>query len=88
VVSGQPRLAGRRVIGADQRITPLEGLKAQTINVARQYGEEAAKGSLEPGKLADLVILDKNPLNVEPMSIKDIRVVETVKNGETIYRAP
>jgi predicted amidohydrolase YtcJ len=50
------------VIGADQRITPLEGLKAQTINVARQYGEEAAKGSLEPGKLADLVILDKNPL--------------------------
>jgi predicted amidohydrolase YtcJ len=75
------------VIGADQRITPLEGLKSQTINVARQYGEQATKGSLEPGKLADLVILDKNPLNVEPMAIKDIKVVETVKDGKTIYRA-
>jgi predicted amidohydrolase YtcJ len=75
------------VIGADQRITPLEGLKAQTINVAQQFGEQATKGSLEPGKLADLVILDKNPLNVEPMAIKDIKVVETVKDGKTIYRA-
>jgi predicted amidohydrolase YtcJ len=75
------------VIGADQRITPLEGLKAQTINVAWQYGEQAAKGSLEPGKLADLVILDKNPLTVDPLSIKDIKVVETVKDGETIYQS-
>ena len=75
------------VIGADQRITPLEGLKAQTINVAYQYGEQATKGSLEPGKLADLVILDENPLKVEPMSIKGIMVVETIKEGATIYRA-
>lgn len=75
------------VIGADQRITPLEGLKAQTINVARQYGEQAAKGSLEPGKLADLVILDRNPLTVEPMTIKDITVIETIKDGKTVYRA-
>jgi predicted amidohydrolase YtcJ len=76
------------VIGADQRVTPLEGLKAQTINVARQYGEQATKGSLEPGKLADLVILDRNPLAVDPMSIKEIRVIETVKDGKTIYQAP
>ncbi|HEY6597726.1 MAG TPA: amidohydrolase family protein, partial [Pseudomonadales bacterium] len=75
------------VIGADQRVTPLEGLKAQTINVARQYGEESTKGSIEPGKLADLVILDGNPLTVEPMAIKDIAVVETIKDGTTIYRA-
>lgn len=74
-------------IGPDQRVTPLEGLKAMTIWVAEQYGEQAQKGSLEPGKLADMVILDRNPLKVEPMAIKDISVVETIKEGTTIYRA-
>jgi len=75
-------------IGPDQRVTPLEGLKAMTINVAYQYGEQDSKGSLEPGKLADLVILNKNPLKVERMAIKDIKVVDTIKEGRTIYRAP
>jgi predicted amidohydrolase YtcJ len=73
------------VIGADQRITPLEALKAITINAAYQYQEEASKGSLELGKLADLVILDRNPLKVAPMEIKDIKVLETIKEGKTIY---
>jgi predicted amidohydrolase YtcJ len=75
------------IIGADQRVTPLEALKAITINAARQYREENQKGSLVPGKVADLVVLDGNPLTVEPMAIKDIRVVETIKDGETVYRA-
>ncbi len=75
------------VIGPDQRITPLESLKAITINAAEQYQEEKTKGTLEAGKLADLVILDKNPLKVDPMAIKDVKVVETVKEGKTIYRA-
>ena len=78
---------GGAVIGADQRVTPLEALKAMTINVADQYGEQTTKGSLEPGKLADLVILDRNPLKVEPMAIKDIKVVETIKEGKTIFQA-
>jgi predicted amidohydrolase YtcJ len=73
-------------IGPDQRITPLEALKAQTINVAYQYGEQDSKGSLAVGKLADLVILDKNPLKVDPMAIKDVQVVETIKEGKTIYK--
>lgn len=73
------------VVGPDQRVTPLEGLRAMTINVARQYGEEATKGSLRAGKLADLVILDKNPLKVDPMAIKDIKIVETIKEGKTIF---
>ena len=73
------------VIGPDQRVTPLEALKAVTINAAYQYGEEASKGSLESGKLADLVILDGNPLKVDPMAIRDIKVVETIKEGGTIY---
>ncbi|HOX20497.1 MAG TPA: amidohydrolase [Gemmatimonadales bacterium] len=78
---------GGVVVGPEQRITPLEALKAITINVAYQYGEEASKGSLEPGKLADLVILDRNPLTVDPMTLKEIRVLETIKEGKTIYRA-
>lgn len=78
---------GGEEIGPDQRITPLEGLKAMTIWAAEQYGEQGTKGSLEPGKLADLVILDQNPLTVAPLAIKDIKVVETIKEGQTIYKA-
>ena len=67
-------------------ISPLDALEAMTINVAYQYGEQAAKGSLEPGKLADLVILDQNPLKVDPLNIKDIKVLQTIKEGKTIYK--
>ena len=75
------------VVGPDQRVTPLEAIEAITINAAYQYGEEQSKGSLEPGKLADLVVLDGNPLKVDPTAIKAIKVVETIKEGRTIYRA-
>ncbi len=78
---------GGEVIGPDQRVTPLEALEAITINAAYQYFEEKTKGSIEPGKLADLVILDKNPLKVDPMTIKDIQVVETIKEGRTIFES-
>ena len=74
-------------IGPDQRVTPYEGLKCMTEWAAEQYDEQAAKGTIEPGKLADLVILDKDPLKVEAMAIKDIRVVETLKEGKTIYQS-
>ena len=73
------------VLGPDQRITPMEAIKSQTIWAAEQYDEQASRGSLETGKIADLVILDKNPLKVEPMSIKDIKVVETIKEGKTVF---
>ncbi len=75
------------LIGGDQRITPLEALEAITINSARQHGDESLKGSLEPGKLADMVILSANPLTVEPLQIKDIKVVETLKEGRRVYPA-
>jgi len=74
-----------RVLGEGERVTPLEALEAVTIDGARQYGEQGRKGSLEPGKLADLVILSGNPLTVEPAAIKEIRVVETIKEGKTIW---
>jgi len=75
-------------IGPDQRISPYEGLKAMTAWAAEQYDEQASKGTLEVGKLADLVILERNPLQVAPMAIKDIKVVETIKEGVTIYPLP
>ena len=76
------------VIGPDQRLAPLDALKAMTINAAMQYGEQDQKGSLEPKKLADMVILDRNPLEGDPVAIKDIGVLETIKEGKTIYKRP
>jgi hypothetical protein len=76
---------GGEVIGADQRVTPMEALKSMTIWAAEQYGEQSSKGTLEAGKRANLVVLDKNPLAVEPMAIKDIKVLETIRDGKTIY---
>ncbi len=76
-----------QVIGADERITPLEALEAITIDGARQYGEEAKKGSIEVGKLADFAVLSGNPLTVPPASIQTIRVAETIKEGKTVWSA-
>ena len=76
------------VLGEDERISPLEAIKAVTINAAYQYFEENEKGSLKEGKLADLIILDQNPLKVDPMAIKDIKVLETFKEGESIFLHP
>jgi hypothetical protein len=74
------------VLGAEHRITPLQALKAMTLWSAYQHFEEDTKGSLEVGKRADLVILDRNPLTVEPSTIKDITILETIKDGTSIYR--
>lgn len=74
-------------LGKEEAIEPLEALKAVTINAAHQYFEEETKGSIRIGKRADFVILDKNPLEIDKILIKDIQVVETIKDGETVYRS-
>ncbi|QOY62917.1 amidohydrolase [Lysobacter sp. H21R4] len=74
------------VIGAAQRATPYQALQAITANAAYQFFDEADRGTLAVGKLADFVVLDRNPLTVEPMAIRDIRVVQTVKRGVTVYQ--
>jgi predicted amidohydrolase YtcJ len=73
------------VIGPEERLTPIEALKAITLWGAYGHFEEETKGSLEPGKLADMVILSDNPITIDPMKINDILVLETIKEGETVY---
>lgn len=80
------RDADGREVGAGQCISVMDALRGVTINAAYQYFEEREKGSIRPGKLADLIILDENPLKVPPMQIKDIQVLQTIKEGETLYR--
>ena len=75
-----------QIIGPDERISVLDGLKALTIDGAHQYFEENRKGSIEVGKLADLVILTANPTKVDPAAIKAIKVAETIKEGKSVFR--
>jgi predicted amidohydrolase YtcJ len=73
-------------MGPDERLTPYEALQSITIGGAYQFFEENKKGTLTTGKLADMVVLDKNPLKVDPMTLKDIVVLETIKEGKTVYK--
>lgn len=78
---------GGVIMGEGERIPVLEALKAVTINGAYQYFEEKTKGSLEEGKWADLMIVDQDPLKVDPMELKDIKVLSTIKEGFTLWQA-
>jgi predicted amidohydrolase YtcJ len=74
------------VIGPDERVTPTEAMKMITLWAAEQFGEQDSKGSLEPGKLADMVVLSDNPLTIDPAKINTIVVLETIKDGQSVYR--
>lgn len=76
------------VLGPQQRVSPEVALKALTIWAAYQYFEEDRKGSITPGKLADLVVLSADPLAVPSSKIAEIRVLQTIKEGREVYRAP
>ena len=75
------------VIGPDQRVPMADAIKALTAHAAWQYGEEARKGTIEVGKLADFVILSANPMTVDPDKIMELKVVETIKEGKSVYKA-
>ena len=74
-----------KILGEEERVNVCEALKAVTINGAYAYFEEDKKGSIAEGKLADFVILDRNPLKTPVSELKDIKVTETLKEGETVY---
>jgi predicted amidohydrolase YtcJ len=73
------------IIGPDQRVPVYIALKSITTWAAFQAFEENLKGTLKAGKLADFVILDRNPLKIPPMDITNLKVMSTIKEGKTIY---
>ena len=75
-----------RTIGPKERLSPYLALRAVTAHAAFQIKEEKTKGTLEVGKLADLVVLEQNPLKIDPRTIKDVKVLETIKEGKTIFQ--
>ncbi len=74
------------VLAPDQRIDAYRGLQALTINPAWAYREETRRGSIATGKLADFVILSRDPVTTPLAQIRDIKVIETIKEGKTIYK--
>ena len=75
------------ILGAGQCIDVDAALKSLTIWTAYHHYEEANRGSIEVGKLADFVVLDKNPRSVPIWELEDLQVLETIKEGKTIYTA-
>lgn len=76
-----------KILGYENAVDVMEAIKAVTIYGAYQHFDESIKGSLEVGKLADFVILDKNPLDVPKENLKDIKVLQTIKEDKIIYSA-
>src|SRR5579863_652787 len=73
--------------GANQRISVAEALRVNTLNGAYNSHEEADKGSITPGKLADFVVLSDDLFTIDKGKIKDIEIVRTVVGGATVYQA-
>jgi len=76
-----------KCLGEGQRIDMETALRAITYDAAWQNFEEKKKGSIEVGKLADFVVLDRNPLEVDAVAVKDINVVQTIVGGETVFKS-
>ncbi|MFW9818066.1 MAG: amidohydrolase, partial [Candidatus Thorarchaeota archaeon] len=88
VILGLHALVNRNEFIPEQCISMKEALKTYTINAAYAAFEENVKGSIEVGKLADFVILNKNPLEIPNDKIRDIKIVETIIRGKSIYKKP
>jgi predicted amidohydrolase YtcJ len=75
------------ILGPDERVSVESAIRSITSNAAWACHSEHEIGSLEPGKLADLVVLEDDPRRVEPTAISDIAVSETWMNGENVFNA-
>lgn len=77
-----------KVLGAEHRVDPTTALKSMTLWAAYQHFEEAHKGSIETGKLADFVVLSDNPVTMPRNQLSTLKVLQTIKEDESVYRAP
>lgn len=73
------------ILGPDQRVDVMTALKAMTLWPAWQHFEESTKGSIEPGKIADFVILSEDPTAIDPEKLANVKVAQTVKKGKVIF---
>ncbi|NGN98406.1 amidohydrolase [Grimontia sp. S25] len=73
------------LLNPSEAITVQQALEAYTINGAIQFGVDDMTGSLEPGKRADMIVIDRNPLKVEPDTIRDTQVEITIFEGRVVY---
>ena len=79
--------SGGLEIGPEQKVSVMEALRIYTMGSAYASFEEGIKGSLEPGKLADFVVVSEDPTRVAPERLKDIRALKTVVGGKVVYDA-
>jgi predicted amidohydrolase YtcJ len=82
------RMSDVGVFVPEQAVSVNEALRMLTIWAARAQGEDAIKGSLEPGKLADMVVISGDILAIPPSAIRDLRVLKTIVGGRVVYEAP
>jgi hypothetical protein len=80
------RTMGGQVLAEEQAISVMDAIRVYTINGAYLEGTEKEKGSLEPGKLADMVVLDRDILTIDPQEIIDTKALMTVVGGEVVYK--
>jgi predicted amidohydrolase YtcJ len=75
-----------KVLGPEQRISTFDALRSVTSDAAWQNFEEKTKGTIEPGKFADFVVLAQNPLTIDPVKLKDIPITETIVAGQSVHK--
>jgi predicted amidohydrolase YtcJ len=76
-----------KVLGEEQKISTYSALEAMTINAAYQHFEDDIKGSIEVGKLADLVVLSEDPLSIDTKNLLEVNVVATFSRGVEVFNA-
>jgi len=76
-----------KILGDQQKISTYDALKAMTLNAAYQHFEDDIKGSIEVGKLADLVVLSEDPLAMPAASLLNLKVIATYSHGKEIFKA-
>ncbi len=77
-----------KVFQPEERLTLEEAIRAVTVTSAWTFFEDDVKGSIEAGKYADLVVLGRDILSIDPMEIKDIPILMTMTHGKFVYINP